>query len=109
MTRAPIAEVFRIVRLDDPVLIAPKGRDYHDPQVLFRTWAGAQAWLDRPRCGAHADHWLAVDLDLAVMLERTRCVLCEALAETPKITDAEISAAEPSPESPGSTPEKEQP
>lgn len=72
----PIAEVARLVRLTDPVLIAPRGRDYHDPQVLWQSWTGAKAWVANPRCGAHADRWLAVDVDFAQLLDRGPCVSC---------------------------------
>ncbi len=96
---APIVEVGRLVRLWDPVLIAPRGDFYHFPRVLFRTWAGAAGWADQPLCGAWADRWVAVDRVFAELLDRAPCPGCVTHAEAPQltITDAEISAPEPDP------------
>lgn len=88
---APIAAVFRLLHLTDPVLIAAHGDNYHDPKVLARSWAGATLWLDRPRCGAHADRWVAVDQAFAELIERTPCAPCAAVeAGQLSIQDAEI-------------------
>jgi hypothetical protein len=100
-----IARVARLIQVDEPVLIAPRGSDYHDAKILVRSWVGPVAWLDRPRCGAHAERWVAVDRGFAELLGRGPCAVCATL--DPKITDAE-EAPETSPEIPGPT-TKEQP
>lgn len=70
----PLGTVTRIMSLEEPVLIAPRGRYHHRPVVII-TDAGL-ALGNLPVCGTLGDRYLAVDRIIATLLDRTACSRC---------------------------------